>query len=155
MKKQAIVTMGMPGSGKSTVMKREFDLSNYVVVDPDECKKLIPGYDPKNPGAVHMQSKRMAEAIKAQAIAEGKNVVIDGTGKNPAGMSMRIRELKANGYEVTLLYVRVRLETSLERNAKRERSVPEEIIYECYETIAESFEMVSGLADNVKVVNND
>ena len=42
----------------------------------------------------------------------------------------------------------------LKRNAERERNVPEEIIYEKYETITTAFEIISSYAD-VRVINND
>ena len=70
-------------------------------------------------------------------------------------MVARIKRAKALGYATKLIFLKVSLETSLERNAARERVVPTEVILEKSETILTAYEIVSGYADIVEVVNND
>ena len=70
-------------------------------------------------------------------------------------MYKQITELQSNQYEVEILYVSVSLKTSLERNAKRERNVPEAIILEKFDTITYAFEILSKLSDKVTVISND
>ena len=55
MEKKLVIMAGLPGSGKSYVRAKKY--SDISVIDCDELKKSIPGYDPKNPSAVHEQSK--------------------------------------------------------------------------------------------------
>jgi len=153
--KKAIMTMGLPGSGKSTVLHNEYNVSEYTMIDPDEIKKSNPDYDPKAPELVHDWSQAEANRVLNEAIRDSKNIIIDGTGTNSEKMVKRINELHSFGYSVEVLYVKVNIKTSLERNRKRERSVPEAVIYEKAGLISTSFEIVSSYADSVKIINND
>lgn len=147
--------MGLPGAGKSTVIARQFNASEFTMIDPDAIKTEKSDYDPKNPSVYHEWSLLEATARTSHAIANGENLIIDGTGTNVESMYRKIKQLQAAGYNVTLLYVRVSLQTSLRRNAARERNVPENIIREKNESIATAFEILSAIVDQVKVVNND
>lgn len=153
--KKAVLTMGLPGAGKSYVLNENYDLNNFVLIDPDEIKKEQHDYDPKRPEVYHEWSKKEAKIRTQIAIYNQQNIIIDGTGTNVEKMYKQIKDLQIEGYEVELLYVKVKLQTSLERNAKRERTVPQNIIFEKYETITYAFEILSGIADIVTVINND
>lgn len=153
--KNAILTMGLPGAGKSFVLHNNYDLTQFTLIDPDEIKKEKPDYDPKNPSVYHAWSQIQTKLRINQAIADNNNLIIDGTGTNVEKMYKQITELQAVGYNVTLLYVNVSLKTSLERNAKRERNVPESIILEKFETITYAFDILSKIVNDIKVVNND
>lgn len=153
--KRAIFTMGLPGSGKSTTLKKMYDLSNYAVIDPDEIKKEMPDYDPKNPAVYHEWSKEQADSRTTRAIAEGRNIVIDGTGTNEGKMLTQISDLQMKGYLVELVYVKVQLATAIERNNKRARTVPIDIILEKYGLIDRAVDILSKVVDEFKIVNND
>ena len=66
-----------------------------------------------------------------------------------------IRRAKSAGFATKLVFVTVSLETALDRNAKRERTVPEEIVREKAETIYTAFEIAAKEADHVEMVWND
>lgn len=153
----AILTMGLPGSGKSTTLQNRYgdQLDDYVLIDPDAHKERHPDYDPKNPSALHDWSKKMAEADLANAVAADANVIIDGTGTNAEKMVQRITRLQVAGYTTTVLYVTVSLKTALARNAARTRTVPESLVREKAELISTSFEIVAGYADEVLAIAND
>jgi predicted ABC-type ATPase len=153
--KKALLTMGLPAAGKSTILNRDYNVTGCAVIDPDEIKKEKSDYDPKKPEIYHAWSQQQAKLRITQAIANNNNIIIDGTGTNVEKMYKQITELQSSGYEVELLYVSVSLKTSLERNAKRERNVPENIILEKYDTITYAFEILSKIADNITVINND
>ena len=153
--KKAIMTMGLPGAGKSTVLNKNYDMSKYVVIDPDEIKKEKADYSDSNPSVYHEWSKREAKARLARAVADEQNVIVDGTGTNVEKMYKTIADLQSAGYSVTLLYVKVSLQTAIERNQSRARTVPENIVLEKFETISYAFEILSGAVNKVKVVNND
>lgn len=153
--KTAIVTMGLPGAGKSTVIAREYNVAQFSMIDPDAIKAEKADYDPKNPAVYHEWSCLQADARTAQAIADGSDIIIDGTGTNVENMFRKIKSLQAAAYSVTLLYVRVSLQTSIARNAARDRNVPESIIREKNQNIATAFEIISGIADQIRVINND
>ncbi len=149
------MTMGLPGSGKSFVLSQRFDVDSFVTIDPDEEKKKIEGFDPEHPELVHEQSQRMAEETFLRAIADHDDIIVDGTGTNVERMIRRTRQLQRFGYSVELVYVKVSLRTAIERNANRDRVVPENIIREKAETIATAFELVATEVDEVTVVRND
>lgn len=151
----AIMTMGLPGSGKSTVRNGLANIAEFVIVDPDLIKESHADYDPKNPGALHVWSKKVAAAQLAVAIANDQNVIIDGTGTNTDAMVKNITDLQANGYTVEVLYVQVSLATAIQRNASRDRVVPVEIIREKAGLMATAVEIVSHYADRLTVINND
>lgn len=153
--KKAILTMGLPGAGKSYILHKNYDMSQYTMIDPDEIKQEKEDYDPKHPEVYHEWSKKEAKMRTAMAIYKEENIIIDGTGTNVEKMYKQIKDLQAEGYEVTLLYVKVALKTSLERNAKRERTVPQEIIYEKFETIEYAYDILSGVADEIRIIVND
>lgn len=153
MEKKLVIMAGLPGSGKSYIRSRKY--ADLKVIDCDEIKKTLPGYDPKNPGAVHHQSKVLeAEAIY-KAFGNAESFVYDTTATNWAKLVKMISDAKAIGYEVELCYVKVSLRTSLTRNAARERVVPEELIKEKFALLPTALDVLSGYVDNYVVVNND
>jgi len=153
--KKAIMTMGLPGAGKSYTLNNNYDVTGYTMIDPDEIKKEKADYDDKKPSVYHEWSKKEAKARIARAMANDENLVIDGTGTNVEKMYKQITELQADGYTVEILYVKVKLETAIERNAKRARTVPVEIIHEKFETISTAYEILSSIANKATVINND
>ena len=147
--------MGLPGSGKSWVLEKNYNLEGFTVIDPDEIKKEQIDYSDESPSVHHNWSKKEAKMRIALAVYNNDNLVIDGTGTNVEKMAKNISELQASGYEVELLYVKVKLETAIQRNEARPRTVPIEIIKEKFETISYAFEILAGLADIATIINND
>jgi len=153
--KKAILTMGLPGAGKSYILNKNYNLDGYTVVDPDEIKKEKADYSDENPSVYHEWSKKVARYRIEEAIFNSKNLVIDGTGTNVEKMAKQIQDLQGQGYTVEVLYVKVKLETAMRRNMERPRHVPVEIIFEKFETIGVAFEILAGIANTAKVINND
>lgn len=153
MEKKLVIMAGLPGSGKSYVRSRRY--AEMEVIDCDEIKKSLPGYDPKNPGAVHAQSKVLETEAIYRALGEGRSFVYDTTATNWAKLVKLIQDAKSVGYSVELCYVKVSLKTSLYRNANRERVVPEELIKEKFALLPVALEVLSGYVDDYVVVNND
>lgn len=153
--KKAIFTMGLPASGKSSSIKKLFDLSQFTVIDPDEIKKEKIDYNPKEPQVYHEWSKVEAKKRQNEAVASSKSIIVDGTATNTEKMYVNIKSLQAMGYYVELLYIRTSLKTAIERNAKRERNVPEKIIHEKYNLINVSLEILSNVVDKITIIDND
>jgi predicted GTPase len=51
--KIAILTMGLPGAGKSYVVNKNFNTSEFTVIDPDAIKEEKEDYNPKQPAIYH------------------------------------------------------------------------------------------------------
>lgn len=151
--KKLVIMAGLPGSGKSFVRSQKY--AEFKAIDCDEIKKTLPGYDPKNPGAVHAQSKVLEAQTIYSALGAGESFVYDTTATNWAYVVKLIKDAKMVGYEVELCYVRVSLKTALYRNSKRERVVPQELIEEKFALLPVSLEVLQEYVDSYVVVNND
>jgi len=104
--KTAVFTMGLPGSGKSTMVRKSGLADGATIIDPDAVKKSHPNYDPKNCAPLHAWSKTVADAQLAAALADGTTrLVVDGTGVNAEVMMAKIRQVQAAGFKAVLLYV--------------------------------------------------
>lgn len=149
----ATFTMGLPAAGKSTWVRR--NIENEFVVDPDAVKESHPLYDPKNPAALHEWSKRVAASQFVECLSGTDCFVVDGTGTRADVMRDKMTRARAAGFHVRLVFVTCSLETSLARNANRERVVPEHIIREKFETIERAHDVVRKFADTVEIVNTE
>lgn len=151
--KRMVIMAGISGAGKSTVAKRMFN--GWKVIDCDELKKQCKGYDVKNIQLVHEESKRLEKIELVKAICGEENFVYDTTATNAERIVRLIKDAQEFGWHVEIVYVKVKLATALKRNASRERVVPEYIVREKNAVIAQSIEIISGYADEIKIINND
>jgi predicted kinase len=150
-----IFSMGLPGAGKSTTLRRLFNPATFTTIDPDEEKRLIPGYNPKEPWLVHEMSKVMADAKEAEAYQNSRSLIIDGTGTHVSHMAAKMARYRLAGYDVQLVYVKVLKSTAIQRNASRERVVPVEIIEEKHREIEFAWTTLATLADVATIIDND
>lgn len=128
--KYAIIPFGLPGCGKTTYLKNHvlkwFKPATYI--SADDIKTTLEGYDPANPEPVHQQSVALAEQKVYDSISVGENIVFD-SGSINTRYSKRIFERLHNaGYRIILYFFDVPLDVCLERNKKREFTVPESAI---------------------------
>lgn len=157
--KLAILTMGGPASGKTT-MVNGVDRSNFVTVDPDEIKKSLPEYKQCTQrvltwrGAakcVHKESTFIGDELQERAMRAGKHIIVDGTGADAESFADNIRKLKRAGYKIKLYMPDLDLDTALGRMKEREeyegRFVPEEIIMNAYEQVPQNFEPLARMSD--------
>ena len=131
---RAIVTGGLPGAGKTTVLRQHADieLSQYLMINPDVIKDamaqrgLIPEVTGLTPmeaaGLVHEESSHIAKALAHRAQAEGKNVIWDVTLSRAESCAGRIEALRAAGYtRIEGMFVDVPVEVSVRRTDARHR----------------------------------
>lgn len=134
--RQAILTGGLAGAGKSTVLNGPagVDISRYVTVSADEMKEEMikagmhvtipdrPDLAPMETSALyHMESAYLADMLMERALQSGRNVIIDssmGTKEAPLSRLVRLREL---GYQTRGIFVDIPPDVSLERAAGRYR----------------------------------
>ena len=149
-----VFTMGLPAAGKSTWTRS--NLSSFTIIDPDAVKEAHSDYNANDPGALHGWSQVEVEKMWNSCLSKGEgNWVVDGTGTNSEKMVRRITQAQAAGYSTELVYVTCSLETSLIRNARRDRHVPEHIIKSKALDISTSFEIVSKYTSKVTVIDNN
>lgn len=131
---------GGPASGKSTFVKQTGlvpDKSKAVHVNADEFKGELPefermrmSYDDgdffKAAGFSHEESSYVAELARKNAMANSKNIVLDGTGNGEYDkFSGKINDAKASGFKVEAHYVTVPTNLAVERAFNRSLKVTE------------------------------
>lgn len=118
--KQAILVLGPSAAGKSTFAEKLAIDTKSAIVDSDEAKKVIDGYNGgMGANAVHEESSLMNRAVEAQLTNSGANIVIPTVGANPEGIGLRTQRLQEAGYKVKLLNIRVDKDEAARRMASR------------------------------------
>lgn len=139
MKNQAIITFGIPASGKSTWTKEYIENDpSFVEVNLDNCRYILSGdEDTQHPGAYAMHNKLIEENIAAK-----KNIIVSDTNLNKYFRKNLINKFRGAGYEVSIKVFDVDLLTCLDRNIKRGRKVPLEAIEKMSKKFLNQVEMV-------------
>jgi predicted ABC-type ATPase len=163
-----VFTAGAPGSGKTYCLHRIYGLDNITVLDLDSEIQHHPAYNPDVPEEVYADriayewANRKVEQRFSRTICEhaGKRslVCLDGTGTHVERQVRRMREAKDQGWWIVQLYVRVRLETALTRNASRQRRVPEDVLRAYCSQLERSISEVRAvpdLVDELVLFDND
>jgi predicted ABC-type ATPase len=154
----AVLTVGGPATGKSTIVNERINQKDFVVVDPDDLKASIPEYNlavnrnAKNAAAMaHDESSALADSLVEAAVAARKNVIIDGTGKNLDKYVNSINAFKQAGYSVIVMGTHVDLPTALDRVEKRAdctgRWVPSDVVKEISKKVPCNIKKISEAAD--------
>lgn len=152
--KTAYFMIGGPASGKTRARTRRFEHENVAIVDCDAIKESHVDYDPKQPELLHEWSKMEAMKSFNAQLAQDADFVYDSTGTNTEKMVFLMNAARAAGFQIAAIYVACDVQTALERNRNRKRTVPESIVREKYAMIATAFEIVSRYADSVETVRS-
>jgi predicted kinase len=144
--KKAILFIGLPGSGKTTIVNRDYT-EGYTIVSADIIKQSHKDYDPKDPEPLHQWSVKEAERQMSELSDKGISMCMDSGGVNNSYSLRIIGMLKNKGYHITLVYVEAPLKVCLERNRKRERKVPESAIIEKAKMIESCLEKQKAIVD--------
>lgn len=146
---EMIFTAGLPAAGKSTAAELAYPDARHI--DPDEFK-----HPDKDPAEQHAASKEAADKLFNMALDfEAGRWVYHKTGTSTEKMIGMFEAARRAGFTVKLLFVRCDLDTSLERNRKRDRTVPEHIIHEKADEMNEAFKELRWEADEVEIIDND
>ena len=164
---KAFFLAGGPGSGKSFVARNVFTgtglkLVNSDIVLENSLKKA--GLSLSMPD--EEQYFRDILRTRAKAIVDNQidlyvkgrlGLVIDATGRDYNIISRQFSALQLLGYDCYMVFVNTSLEVALERNAKRERVVPEYITKNSWQSVQNNigrFQNLFGLTNFVVVDNS-
>lgn len=150
---KCIFMAGGPGSGKSTVAKELFDLPSDInvnhyglkVINSDiefekmllkmnistdlsklsreDFEKLTIGPQSAREKAKRITRKKLEMYRKAKL-----GLIIDGTGDSIQSIQLKKRVMEQHGYDCYMIFVNTSLSTALERNEKRPRKIPEDLL---------------------------
>jgi|TARA_B110000858_G_C17809663_1_gene480397 cytidylate kinase len=102
--------------------------SNIDLTDPDALASTD--------GQATRQRAKALTDIKQQSFLDGRlGVVIDGTGKDYDKIEHLSGELRKIGYDCAMVFVNTDLDTALERNAKRDRRLPNELVTKMWKSV--------------------
>lgn len=148
--KQAIIIIGLPASGKSTVASSIADEFGAVIIDSDYAKRKLPEFKKHLYGAtiVHEESSQTTFGYKIENIDNVKsvyetcleknyNIVIPKIGQSPKSILKLAETLKnKNGYDVHLILIELMKRDATIRAIKRyyktKRYVPLGLIFDGY-----------------------
>lgn len=134
---KAFFLAGGPGSGKSYVVRYSTGGTGLRVVNSDDVfEKYLKdaGLSMKMPPEEweanqkeRARAKKVTASRKANYIEGRIGMVIDGTGAKYDEIRQQKADLEAIGYDTHMIFVNTSLDVALERNAARERTVPEDV----------------------------
>ena len=129
----ATIILGPPAAGKSTIANPVARSKGAAILDSDEAKKFIPGFNGGiGANAVHVESGELADKQLARLLDTGINIVIPKVGDRPASIEKLTSQLTASGYSVELVNIRVSATNaasrSLGRFIKTGRFIPIELM---------------------------
>jgi predicted ABC-type ATPase len=157
----AIMLMGGPASGKSSIA-RGLPANKFVRLDADAVKEYIPEYKvavkwrAKDAAEmVHDESIHLMQEIRAKAIHDRKNLVMDGTGRHVDSYIRMISDLKKAGYHVKLVMTHLDKDIAKERAKVRAsqtgRKVPDHVVDAAYHDVPRNFQPIAMFADDFEV----
>ncbi len=118
-----VLAIGLPGSGKSSWFKRH----NITPLSSDMLRALLFD-DPTEQRFQDLVFSNLRSMLKARLIAKRPMSYVDTTNLTPHERQNWIKLAHDYGYEIQAVYFDVPLEICLERNSKRQRVVPEDIM---------------------------
>ena len=163
---KAFFLAGGPGSGKSYVVKRGTGGLGLKIVNSDDIfekylkdaglSMKMPKSEEEPRDKLRARAKKVTAARQANYLEGRLGLIIDGTGKDYDKIAKQATQLKHLGYDVHMIFVNTSLETALERNAKRDRTVPASIATKSWKTVQSNMGKFSQyFRQNFIVVDNN
>ena len=159
---KAFFLAGGPGSGKSYVVRYSTGGTGLRVVNSDDVfEKYLKdaGLSQKMPPEEWEDNQRERKRAKKVTDARQKNyvegrigMVIDGTGKEYDKIRQQKADLEALGYDTHMIFVNTSIEVALERNAARERTVPEDVAINSWKAVQGNIGKFSSLFRGTMII---
>ena len=162
---KAIFFAGSPGSGKTYVARKlagAFQGLKQVNMDSIfkhlmTQKNLSWKMPDKEKPEREIQRQRSKELVAKQQQSyteSGLGLLIDSTGRIYETIERIKQGLEDKGYATTMIFVNADLDTALQRNRERERTLPDDLIHKNYEIIEQNLGRFQRLFDDVLIIDN-
>jgi predicted kinase len=164
---KAIFLTGPSGAGKTTLLS-QLNLKGFETINVDDTYEALLkasglGTDFKKftPDQIAQAGKFMSQARTAtkekesEVIANLKNIIIDAPGASSGPLLKKKQELEDLGYDTFMFMVVVPVMTSLDRNSKRDRSLPPSAVIKNWEGVFKNIPVYkSEFTPNIAIINN-
>ena len=163
---KAFFLAGGPGSGKTFVTRGAFVGTGLRVVNSDAAfenalKKnnlslKMPDSEAEARDMLRARANATTDKTMDLSIKGRLGMVIDGTGRDYDKINYQVSLLKQLGYDCYMIFVNTSLEVALERNRRRERTVPEYITKQSWTKVQSNigkFQNLFGM-DSMIIVDN-
>lgn len=155
--REATIVLGLPGSGKTTLVKPLIDSGSAIEIEGDNAKALLPEFgDGSGAWATHEEASAIMRKVLARAVQNGDNIFwprIDSKDKIVNDVAM----LKKAGYKVHVKLVATEpwqaAESAIRRFLKTGRYVSPKMIMEYGSLSRDTFAAAkeSGMADSAEM----
>ena len=163
---KAFFLAGGPGSGKSYVVRKTTGGTGLKVVNSDDAfEKLLkdanlslkmPPEEEAPRDVVRQRAKAITKSRRDNYVEGRIGLIIDGTGKDYEKIASQSKDLRQLGYDTHMIFVNTSLDTALQRNAERPRSVPESIVVKSWNDVQSNIGAFSQhFRENFIVVDNN
>ena len=164
---KAFFLAGGPGSGKSFVTNNAFGGTGLKTINSDNAferslKKnglslKMPEDEAEARDIIRDRAKAMTGSQMDLSLKGRLGLVIDGTGRDYDKIKEQKALLELLGYDCYMVFVNTTLEVALERNSKRERSVPEYITRKSWTQVQSNigkFQNTFGMSNMIIIDNS-
>jgi shikimate kinase len=143
---KAVFLAGGPGSGKSFIVgKTGLPVLGFKVVNSDDAfenamkkagKAMTPDEIFSDEGQeIRGRAKALTGKKQAMYITGRLGLVIDGTGKDFAKVRRQAKVLQDLGYDTAMIFVNTDLDTAIERDKSRDRSLGEKEVTKYWKAV--------------------
>ena len=164
---KAFFLAGGPGSGKTFVTKSAFGGTGLRMINSDNAFEValkknnlslkMPEDESEARDIVRARAKATTGNIMDLSIKGRLGMVVDGPGRDYDKIKTQKAMLDQLGYDCYMIFVNTSLDVALERNSKRERSVPEYITRKSWEQVQSNigkFQNLFGMGNMVIIDNS-
>jgi predicted kinase len=135
--KKAVILVGIPGSGKSTIAK-DLESKGFKRFNSDLIRKELYG-DEQEQGDFNDVFGTLYHRLEMCCLLEDCDIVIDNTNIRSRDRNQLIEIIEPfEKHIIEVWLIDTPLEVCLERNSKRERVVPEDIIIKFYNRLEDN-----------------
>ena len=164
---KAFFLAGGPGSGKTFVTRSAFGGTGLRMINSDNAFEnalrknnlslKMPESEAETRDMLRARAKATTGSIMDLSIAGRLGMIVDGTGRDYDKIKTQVAELRQLGYDCYMIFVNTSLDVALERNSKRERSVPEYITRKSWTQVQSNigrFQNTFGMSNMIIVDNS-
>ena len=168
---KAFFLAGGPGSGKSFVVRKTTGGLGMKVVNSDTAfEKLLKDADfdldfrdmsPEKTlerDVIRKKAKEVTAKMQKNFVAGRLGLIIDGTGAEYGRIETQKKLLQQLGYDTYMIFVNTSLDTAIERNDKRDRKLPLDIVKTYWNNVQSNigkFQRLFGMKNFIVVDNNN